>query len=251
MISLVKTEDYSGAVLSYGGGVNSTALAIVLVNAGWRGDIVFADTGCEWPDTYCFMDYFEADWLRPRGLEIVRLKGMPWQTKKGGVSLVEYCEVAHVITMAGIRWCTTEWKVEPLHRWADGREWMIGIAAEERHRQQGKLRPLVDWGIDRQECIKIIEAEGLSAPRKSGCYICPFQKNSQWRELWERNPKLYDKAMELEEAVNRKKEGYRATLDPSGKITLRQRKTAYELEQTLPEIDMNGLRNYQPCVCGL
>jgi hypothetical protein len=32
-------------VLSFGGGVNSVALAILLVNEGWRGHIVFADTG--------------------------------------------------------------------------------------------------------------------------------------------------------------------------------------------------------------
>ncbi len=30
--------------ISYGAGVNSTALAILLVNEGWRGDIVFVDT---------------------------------------------------------------------------------------------------------------------------------------------------------------------------------------------------------------
>ena len=44
--------------LSFGAGVNSTALAILAVNDGWRGEIVFADTGCENPETYCWMDYF-------------------------------------------------------------------------------------------------------------------------------------------------------------------------------------------------
>jgi len=68
-------------MLSFGAGVNSTALAILLINRGWKGEIVFSDTGCEWPDTYCFMDYFENEWLRPHGLEIVRLKGMPWHRK--------------------------------------------------------------------------------------------------------------------------------------------------------------------------
>ena len=33
-------------LLSFGGGVNSTALAILLINEDWRGPIVFADTGC-------------------------------------------------------------------------------------------------------------------------------------------------------------------------------------------------------------
>jgi hypothetical protein len=246
-------ETAGNSILSYGGGINSTALAILLVNSGWRGDIVFADTGCEWPDTYCFMDYFEAEWLKPRGLKITQLKGMPWQTKRDGIPLINYCESASVIPLAGIRWCTQEWKVDPLHRWANERDYMIGISAEESHRQQGKLRPLVDMGVDRNKCISIIETEGLPVPRKSGCYICPFQRNGQWRELWQRYPKLYERALQLEEnAQRKKKEGrYRITLDPSGRHTLREYRKAFESEQTLPGIDMDELRDYQPCVCGL
>jgi len=253
-VDCVPLPDYGDAVVSYGGGVNSTALIILLVNAGWKGDIVFSDTACEWPDTYCFMDYFEAAWLKPKGLEIVRLKGMPWQTKKGGISLMEYCELTGVIPLAAVRWCTAEWKVGPLHRWADGRDYMIGIAAEERHRQGDATRPLVDWGIDRDGCIEIIRAENLPVPRKSGCYICPFQRNSQWRELWQRYPEQFDRAVALEDSVKRKLEGRgrtRATLDPSGRFTLRQRREAYEQEQALPGMDLDDLRAYQPCVCGL
>lgn len=41
-----------GEIVSFGAGVNSTALAILLVNEGWRGPIVFADPGAEWPETY-------------------------------------------------------------------------------------------------------------------------------------------------------------------------------------------------------
>lgn len=32
-------------LLSFGGGGNSVAMSIVLVEQGWRGPIVFADTG--------------------------------------------------------------------------------------------------------------------------------------------------------------------------------------------------------------
>lgn len=248
----MNVDAYERMILSYGAGVNSTALAILLINNGWRGEIVFADTGCEWPDTYCFMDYFEAEWLEPRGFGIVRLIDLPWQSKGKGAGLVEYCEELCVIPLAAVRWCTTHWKVEPLRRWADGRGWMLGIAAEEARRQPDRARPLVDWAIDRGKCVDVIEAEGLPVPRKSGCYICPFQRESQWRELWERYPDLFDRAMRLEESVERSKEGrFRATLDPRGKRTLQMRKTAYEAEMTLPEIDMDALRRYQPCVCGL
>ena len=81
-------------LISYGGGVNSTAMTIMLVNDGWRGPIVFADTGAEWPETYCYMDYFEAEWLAPRGLTITRL-GAEWRPEKkmrDCPSLLDYCE---------------------------------------------------------------------------------------------------------------------------------------------------------------
>ena len=245
-------------ILSFGAGVNSVALAILVINQGWRGKIVFSDTGCEIPETYCYIDYFTREWLQPRGFEVVRLKGMPWQRQGGGkynipgCSLIEYCEAAHVIPLAAVRWCTSEWKVRPLERYSDGRATMIGIAADEAHRQGDAIRPLVEAGITRKGCIEIIEAEGLDVPQKSGCWVCPFQRNDQWRMLWERHPDLFERAMLLEESTKRSKNGrWHATLDPAGKITLRQRKLAYESQMKLPEIDMDGLLRYKPCICTL
>lgn len=247
-------------LLSYGAGINSTALAILLINQGWKGQIVFSDTGTEWPDTYCFMDYFENEWLEPRGFEIVRLKGMPWHRKAKrlgiqGCSLIEYCEAAHVIPLAAVRWCTSEWKVEPLQAYSNNEPYMIGIAADENHRAPDSIRPLVEMSIGRQDCINIIESEDLSIPRKSGCYICPFQRDSQWRELWERYPTLFERVMKLEENTNRRKNDRfgrgHACLDPRGQTTLRQRKLAYESQMTLPEIDMDALLAYKPCICGI
>jgi len=246
------------SILSYGAGVNSTALAILLINDGWKGEIVFANTGTEWPDTYCFMDYFENEWLRPRGFEIVKLEGLPWHRKGKrfgiqGCSLIEYCEAACVIPLAAVRWCTSEWKVRPLERYSNSQENMLGIAADEAHRQNQAIRPLVDQGIGRRGCIDIIAAENLPIPRKSGCYICPFQRDSQWRELWERHPDLFERAMKLEENTQRsdKSKRWNSIIDPSGKTTLRQRKLAYDSQMTLPEIDMDALLAYKPCVCGV
>ena len=250
----VDVSEYKDCILSYGAGVNSTALAILLINNGWKGDIVFADTGAEWPDTYCFMDYFENEWLKPRGFEIVRLRGKPWQTYLNGASLIDYCEYASIIPLAAVRWCTMRWKVQPLERYAKDQPFMLGIAAEESHRQADSIRPLVDWKIDRDACQDVIDTELTSTPRKSGCWICPFQRDSQWRELWERYPKLFDRALKLEQSVQRKKkrlDRIKATIDPDGHTTLRMRKYAYENQMTLPNIDMDSLLKYKPCICGI
>ena len=241
-------------VISYGAGVNSTAMAIMLINQGWKGQIVFSDTGTEWPETYCWMDYFEREWLRPRGFEIIRIKGKPYHRLAGGISLIEYCETHHKIPMAAVRWCTMDYKVRALGYWcADNGnpEQLIGIAADEAHRMPDRKRPLVDAYITREGCYKIIEDEGLSVPRKSGCYICPFQRASGWKQLWKEHPDLFERAAKLEESTVRDQEGRTAaTLDPAGKVTLRQRQ--YSFEHQIPmfdQVDYDDLLRFRPCIC--
>lgn len=242
-------------LISFGGGVNSTAMTILLVNEGWRGPIVFADTGCEWPDTYAYMDYFEREWLAPRGLGIERLGGEWRQDKRAkGEGLVEYCQGYGMIPVASVRWCTRMYKVEPMAAWADAHGIAvqhIGIAADESHRQPTKSRPLCERNITRQGCIEIIQAEGLDVPPKSGCYICPFQRHEQWRELWRRYPELYERAIALEDAAS-EKTGRFITLDPAGHLTLRQRQVTFDQQTTMFNDDeLDALLIYKPCLCGV
>lgn len=248
-LTTIDCRPYGGAMLSFGAGVNSVALAILLINNGWRGEIVFADTGCEWPETYCYIDYFENKWLRPRGFEIVRLKGLPWQ-KKGrmGESLIEYCEKLAIIPIMAVRWCTVEWKVEPIARYSSGREVILGIAADEAHRQKGRICPLVEWGVTREDCKKIIASEGLVIPPKSGCYICPFQPNGRLKALLELHPDLYERAARLERAAAAKS-GKNTTLDPRG-ISLDEKRAQFERQLEL-FVDENKFEEYMPCVCTL
>jgi hypothetical protein len=240
-------------VLSFGGGVNSTALAILLVNEGWRGHIVFSDTGTEWPDTYCFMDYFEREWLKPRGLSITRL-GKEWRIGQYKVNLLEYCQWRKMIPFQKNRWCTQDYKVKPMQRWcrANGMDneadVMLGIALDESWRMASRVRPLVNRRIDRTGCVAIIQAEGLDTPRKSGCYICPFQRIGQWRELWERYPLLFTQAESLE-AESSARRGKLSTYDGSGKTTLAMRRLAFESQMEL--FDDEEYLEYRPCQCHL
>ena len=242
--------EYHGVPISFGGGINSTAMIIMLVEQGWHGEIIFSDTGCEWPETYCYMDYFEKEWLAPRGLPVTVLKGMPWHRKSQGRSLIEYCEYGHVIPMMAVRWCTIGWKINPVEKYAG--KTLIGIAADEAHRQKDRMCPLCDEGITRHGCIDIIKTAGLDVPQKSGCYICPFMRKAQWRELWSRHPELYARAEAIEANTPRTKKGHsRVTLDPSGKVTLAQLRDGFERQIDLPGFDMDDLLEYQPCTCGL
>lgn len=237
--------------VSFGGGVNSSALVILLVNEGWRGNILLADTGTEHPDTYAYVDYF-GEGLAERDLGITRL-GAEWRRGKERLSLIDYCEHYRVTPFPGVRWCTSNWKVEPLQRWcaANGHEFddlLLGISAEEAHRQPQKERPLVDRGIDRSGCVRIIQAAGLEVPRKSGCWICPFQSASQWRDLWENHPALYEQAEGLERLADER----RAEAGKTTRTTLAQHDLtlAQMAERFAAQGSMFPFADYYaPCLC--
>jgi hypothetical protein len=152
------------------------------------------------------------------------------------------------------RFCTVEYKTAPINRYCEHHHierQLIGIAADEAHRQKGRPCPLIDRGITRQGCIDIIQAENLDVPQKSGCFICSFQRDSQWRTLWQRYPELFERAAKLEEGASARTGRY-ITLDPSGKVTLRDRQYRYEHQLGLfDDAEMDDLLAYKPCHCGL
>lgn len=185
-------------ILSYGAGVNSTAIiALAMLGKIPMPDyIVFSDTGAEWPHTYKYMDYMES-----KGIGIIYLEGGDC-----GMTLIEYCRGKNFIPSRMNRWCTDRWKITPIKRFCRGLNdefrIIIGIDAGEVHRAR-KFRnyqysPLLEMGIDREGCKKVIREAGLGIPQKSGCYICPYQKKRQWIELKKYYPDLWKVAVELE-----------------------------------------------------
>ena len=226
---------YGALPVAFGGGVNSVALVILLSNGGWRGPVLFADTGAEWPETYAYLAYFERVFLRPRGLELVRL-GKEWRSDRVAreMDLLEYCRRRSIFPNPRRRWCTHQWKVEPLRNWCQAHGYrhadvLLGISADEAHRQRKARRPLVEHGITREDCARVIAGQGLALPRKSGCWFCPLQAEAQWRELYVVHPELFAQAVELEEAKGRKY-GRRVFLRMRAGETLREFAARIELQ---------------------
>jgi hypothetical protein len=88
----------------------------------------------------------------------------------------------------------------------------IGFDAGEEHRAKinhnkgvENRYPLIEAGLNRDDCIKLIKSHGLEVPRKSGCFICPFQRVTEWKELRRKHPNLYCKAVTLENICNEKR----------------------------------------------
>lgn len=236
-------------MISFGAGVNSVAMTIMLVKQGWRGPIVFADTGAEQPETYCYLKYFESEWLNPRGLEIVQLT--PGQRdNESAMPLYDYCWQKGIVPYLASRWCTDKWKLRPLSVWCRGHGYnmrLLGFAADEARRAkliEGRRYPLVEEGITRKECQRIIARAGLDVPIKSGCFFCPGQRLAGWERLYYDHPDLYEMAAQLEEHADEKHDSH-ITLDPHG-ISLREhakRRWAGQMQMDLSQ--------WIPCLCSL
>lgn len=206
-------------ILSYGAGVNSTAILVLALQGkiempDW---IIFSDTGAEWPETYRYMNHLESKEKR------IRITYITGGNKKK--TLIDFCREKGIIPSALNRWCSDEWKIIPVERLsrAIGQEsgedhimW-IGIDAGESHRAGRRKRggkkveyPLIELGIDRSGCRKLIKEYGLGVPVKSGCYICPYQSIKDWIRLKRDYPELWKIVLELEKPTRERGWTYRS-----------------------------------------
>lgn len=244
---------HENEMISFGAGINSVAMTILLVEQGWRGDIVFADTGNEHPDTYCYMEYFEREYLKPRGLDIVCLvPGDAYHDREAQEPLEDYCLRIGIIPLLAMRWCSIRWKRKPLKAFcqvhgihAD----LLGISSDEpgrvRYDDESKRYPLVNANINRAECYRVIQRSGLQIPRKSACFFCPGHALGEWKNLFYEHPELYERACQMEEVATRKRRnGSTAAFRTDG--TLRQ--LAARRWQGQIEMDLS---HWLPCICAL
>ena len=236
--------------LSFGGGVNSVALHLLMIQEKFDFEAVFVNHGTDWPETYEYFEIFQ-DYLKTNGHRPVTVL---FPNVQGYDNLYDYALRKRIIPFIYPRWCTSDFKVKVVNKYIEKPCFMhLGIAAEESKRAKIGTHKgienrwlLLEYDIDRDGCKKLIEKAGLPVPIKSGCFICPFQRPSQFRELRMKHPDLFCKASLLEEVKNdrRKEEGKsKFSLHPSGK-TLES--LVDENQTQLFEID-----EYPPCQCML
>ena len=196
-------------VLGISGGKDSAALAIYLKQQGRVPEMeyFFADTGVELPEVYSFVEKLES-WL---GQPIVRLGS--------GKDFYHHLEMHEgMLPQATRRWCTQEMKLKPLEKFIGGDEAItyIGIRADEFRDGYLSLKsnvkpcyPFITDGLVRRDIFDILRStvgipEYYEWRSRSGCFFCFFQRRDEWVGLSERHPELFQKAMEIEEGVNRR-----------------------------------------------
>lgn len=176
-------------VVSWGMGVNSTAMLVGMEERGIRPDLILAaDTGGEKPETYAYVREFEW-WLCEADFpELIVVKN-------DGVhgTLEQECLTNGVLPsrVYGFSGCAEKYKHRPqrklLKTWPDAlacwqrgeKVWRcIGYHAEEADRRvkvhEDDLfrywHPLVDWGWGQEECVAAIKRADLPVPPKSACF---------------------------------------------------------------------------------
>ena len=193
--------------LSFGGGVNSVALYLWLLDNNISFEAVFVDHGTDWPETYDYVKIFKEKY----SLTVIK------PDIQGFNNLYEYCWHRKWVPTFMRRWCTDKFKIRPIYRHCKSPAFMmVGLDFYEQKRAKISRNkgfenryPLIEAIIDRNGCKDIIRSHNLPVPIKSGCFICPYQKTYQWKELRRNHPGLFYKAVELEKRnmVYRKTQG--------------------------------------------
>jgi len=179
--------------LSYGAGIGSEALRLWLIDHGWKHEAVYVDHGGDWPET--------GEYVRAV-LNLTIIKPKVW----GYCDLPQYIFDTAMVPVFNQRWCTVNWKLEPLWEYFKKPAIVyIGYTIDEAHRITKRSPPegitnhypLVCAAMTRKAAIRFIRKHQRPVPRRSTCWFCPFQ-DKQMVELRQRHPDLYDLAKDIE-----------------------------------------------------
>lgn len=224
--------------VSYGGGVQSTALLVLAA----RGRIdyrtfVMANVGddSEDPRTLDYVRNVATPYAEKHGIELHvlnrRRRDGTVETLWGRLMKERSRSLPIPVRMdngaPGRRSCTADFKIRVTGRWArehgatpdNPATVAIGISSDEimranRRRTEPHERvvyPLIGIGeetalmMNRSDCLALIRDEGLPVPGKSSCFFCPFHRPAAWEDLHRERPDLFERAVLLERTLNERR----------------------------------------------
>ena len=203
-------------VLSFGGGVQTTALAVLWMRGEVDADVaIFADTLGETPETYAHIDRLRQD-LDRAGRRLVRVVSSLGALEEHAIA-DKFSPIPSFTPGAGQskRECTSNWKIRPIRRWLRDQgvrraTMLIGISIDEVHRMRDpnvqwitNEYPLIDRRLTRANCVEIASAAGYVNTPKSACFFCPYQAPGRWARLAVDHPELFIRAEAIESATGR------------------------------------------------
>lgn len=226
--------------LSLGGGIQSTALALLLEAgiASPKPDLaVFADTMAEPPHVYETIAWLKPQLSFPILTPHNNLAAATWQqaynlpspghpTGDGYMDIPIYRK-----NTLSTRQCTANFKIRaikhtildfaglPPHRLAV--KALMGISLDEvsrvkdsREKYITHVYPLIDLRFSRGDCQAYLDRHFPNHPTgRSACYFCPFRSTAEWDDLRKRYPNLYADALALDRQLQSKGKSLHRTLN--------------------------------------
>lgn len=207
-------SSHCSVVFNYGGGRQSLAI-IVLILKGIIAPptkIIMANTAREMPKTFAYLLQHVQPALKPHGLQVEIIPPREqYKTVYGAADkpmIPMYSRDENGDGKFGT-FCTGTWKRDRMKTYLrgvpKGDRW-IGFAWDEQRRINKLMAsqeknpdgwnyrfPLAERMIQTKHCIQIVENYGWPEPSVSRCWLCPNQKNAEWREVREQ-PELWEAA---------------------------------------------------------
>ena len=187
-------------VVSFSGGKDSTAMLLRMAELNMPiDDIIYIDTGCDFPQMYEHIDKVE-DYIK---MPITRLKAEhDW----------DYYFERYSFPSHGVRWCQTKLKRDVKNKYLKGKKVneYIGIAYDEPKRIKDKKYPLVEWQWTEDMCLKYCYDKGFTWGGlykhfdRLSCFCCPLKKVEEYRTLYKYYPDLWAKILNWQKKTERK-----------------------------------------------
>lgn len=197
---------------------------------------VFADTMGEPPSVYQWLDWLEPRLAfplhrvkkGPLAEDCQRVKRTKSGKRRWDLSIPMYVKSENGKPAPITRGCTLNYKIHPINRlirsnipphtymaWRKmfrrGLEpdplvsvW-LGISTDEASRMKPAREPwlknrwpLIEWEMNRSDCLLWMKKNGFPRPPRSACYFCPFHSDVEWARLRKEEPASFQKAVEFE-----------------------------------------------------
>lgn len=209
-------------VWSCGGGVESTAIAVLIEQGILRppDHAVMVDCGWESTATMRYVTEVIAPRLQSAGVVLNIIQTTDYADTdivdgRGTVLLPVYMRPRTEGAKPGRfrTLCNGTWKERPVRRWLRAQgveqcEQWVGISAgEARRERESPLRwlrwsyPLLELGYDREDCLWTIAQAGWPKPFRTNCIICPNQSDRQWSRMETQD---MQRAIEADERLRRR-----------------------------------------------
>jgi len=204
-------------IVSFSGGKDSTAMLLKMLENGIPvDDIVFCDTGMEFPEMYNHIDKV-AKYIKKKVTVLKRAETYQYflgeHKKRNGKIGYGHPDFRN-------RWCTQLLKKTPFSQYIKQFEEVVefhGIAADEKHRilknkENNRVikYPLVEWGITEKQALEYCYSKGFDWGglyekfHRVSCWCCPLSRIGELRVLYNDFPELWKELEEMDKKSFRK-----------------------------------------------